>query len=265
MSVKQVSGPRVVGSGNVQDGRFSTTPTSLQKTDATGDARYPVPTGANVKQLDLRSVRLVPTASSLDVRVDVSSLSSMTSPSSGQGNVWWLVTWADAAGNLWFARAESDGGGALTFHAGKPSSYDRPGIAYYTIPTMVDYSGGTAITGERKGNSIVMHVPAALVGSPKKGSVLESASAWAALDNGLPLYVTVGPGNVPTVVDGTPAYNALLASAPGNPPASGRTSVRGRRAPLASTGGGLVTGLAACALMAAAVVLHRVRRLRSTD
>jgi hypothetical protein len=191
------------------------------KVDATGDGRYPIPNGTNLSQLDLRSVRLVPTGTSLDVHVNVSDLGSLTSPSALQRNVWWLVTWSDAAGRIWFTRAESDNGGAMSFHAGEPASYDRPGLTYYPVPTLVDYRGGTAITGSKNGNEIVMHVPASVVGSPTKGAVLESVTAWTVLDTGLPPFVTAGPGNVPSIVDGSPAYNALLATAPGNPPPTG--------------------------------------------
>jgi hypothetical protein len=109
-----------------------------------------------------------------------------------------------------------------------------------------------------------MHVPAALVGSPKKGAVLESVTAWSGLDSGLPPFVTVGPGNVPSIVDGTPAYDALLTTAPGNPPSSGGGSDSGSGG-LATTGGGLLAGLLGSLLLVAAGVVYRVRRLRRVD
>ena len=48
------------------------------------------------------------------------------------------------------------------------------------------------------------------MGTPPNGSVLESTAAYSVLDNGAPPVVAPGPGNVPTVVDATPAYDALL-------------------------------------------------------
>ena len=138
------------------------------------------------------------------------SLANTASPSSSQSHLWYLVTWIDPAGKIWFVRAESDAGGPLTFHAGAPGSYDRPGIAYYTIPTFVDYRGGQAVTGSRSGNSITVHVPASVFGSPTTGTVLESVTGWTILDNGNPPFDTIKAGNIPTVVDATPAYDAAL-------------------------------------------------------
>jgi hypothetical protein len=222
-----------------------------------------------VAQLDLKSVRLVPTGASLDVHIKANNLSASTSPSSQQTNVWWLVTWSDKAGNLWFARAQSSGGGAMDFHAGEPASYDRPGLTYYPVPTLVDYRGGTEVDGSQNGNEIVMHVPASVVGSPAKGAVLESVTAWTALDTGLPPFVTVGPGNVPSIVDATPAYNALLRSAPGNPPkqpgggGGGGGQGGGGGGGLATTGGGALAATMGCVLLLGAGLLVRLRRRRS--
>ena len=265
MSVRQVAGPKVIGSGSVNDSRFSTTPTTSAQTDAAGDGKYPVPSGANRAQLDLSSVQLVPTGTSLDVHIKAADLSSLASPSSTQRNAWWFVTWSDKDGHLWFARAQSNGGGDLSFAAGEPDS-TRPGLTYYPVPTLVDYSNGTAVTGSKSGNEIVMHVPASLVGSPAKGAVLESVTAWTALDTGLPPVVTVGPGNVPSIVDGTPAYDALLANAPGNPPPTGGNPPGGGNGGggnLATTGGGVLVGLTGCLLIAAALVTSLLRRRRS--
>ncbi|MDX6286997.1 MAG: hypothetical protein QOG53_2482 [Frankiales bacterium] len=263
MSVHQVQGPKLLGSGSVNDSRFSTAPSTAAKSDDSGDGRYPIPDGSNVAQLDLSSVRLVPTSDSLDVHIKAANLTSLGSPNSVQRNVWWLVTWSDASGHMWFSRAQSSGGGAMDFHAGAPASYDRPGLTYYPVPTLVDYSGGTAITGSQNANEIVMHVPAAFVGSPKKGAVLESVTAWSALDTGLPPFVTAGPGNVPSVVDGTPAYNALLATAPGNPPSSGGSGSGGGGGGLATTGGGVLAGVVGSVLLTAALTLAWLRRRRS--
>jgi hypothetical protein len=41
--------------------------------------------------------------------------------------------------------------------------------------------------------------------------VLEAVTSFTALDNGQALSVGPGAGNIPTIVDATPAYNARLA------------------------------------------------------
>lgn len=61
-------------------------------------------------------------------------------------------------------------------------------------------------------------VPAGDVGSPPNQSVLESTAAYSVLDNGAPPVIGPGPGNVPTVVDVTRAYNALLLAPAGAAP-----------------------------------------------
>ena len=55
----------------------------------------------------------------------------------------------------------------------------RPGIMIGTIPTLVDYRGGTSITGTRHGNTIVMHVPASVVGDGVWSSAAPSECAEA--------------------------------------------------------------------------------------
>ena len=175
--------------------------------------------------------------------------------------------WNGPDGHIWFARAESDSGGALTFHAGKPGAYDRPGIATYTIPTLVDYRGGTTIQGARVGNSIVMHVPGSLVGSPRTGQALESVTGWTVLDTGLPPFNTTTVGNVPTVVDATAAYDASVAApAPtgAEQPGSSNGSNGGGGGNLATTGGpGATFGAVALMLTVAGFLLVRRRRRTS--
>jgi hypothetical protein len=265
MTAHQIAGPRLVGTGNVSDSRFATSTAAASPGDAVGDGRFPVPSGVNKPQLDLRGVKITQSGAGLDVSVGVSSLANTTSPSSSKKNVWYLVTWVDKNSKIWFARAESDSGGALTFHAGAPGSYDRPGIMIGTIPTLVDYRGGTAVTGARHGNTIVMHVPASVVGSPTKGDVLESVTGWSAVDNGLPPFNTTLVGNVPTVVDATAAYDVGLApSTPGSGGSGGQNGGTGSSSgsgSLATTGGpGLLFGLIALALTLSGASMWRRRR-----
>jgi len=265
MTVHQTGGPRLTGNGSVNDTAFSTIPKSTGMTDASGDGRYPVPDGTNRPNLDLRGVKVVHTTSGLDVTINAADLSNTTSPASSQSHLWYLVTWIDPAGRIWFARAESDSGGALTYHAGVPGAYDRPGIAPYTIPTLVDYRGGTAVTGSRQGNTIVMHVPASVVGSPRTDQVLESVTGWTVLDNGQPPFNTTTVGNVPTVVDATPAYDASVAAPVlGEKEQINGTASGGSGGNLAATGGpGAAFGAIALMLTFGGFLVVRRRRRTS--
>ena len=225
-TARQVSGPRLIGTGNVNDSRFSVAPAPQGVADAAGDALYPVwprtgpGAGHDVAQLDLRGSRVDWDGTNLLVHVSVADLSSLASPdSSCQSNVWWLTTW-QLGGKIYFVRAESDSGGAPTFAAGKPTSFDRPGLGATTAPTLIDYSGGTSVQGGKQGSEWVITVPPAAVGSPAPGSTLEAVTAYTALDNGRPLDIGPGNGstcepqdNIPTLVDATPAYNAQLVAA----------------------------------------------------
>jgi LPXTG-motif cell wall-anchored protein len=87
----------------------------------------------------------------------------------------------------------------------------------------------------RNGNDIAITVPASLVGNPAQASLFEAVTAFTALDSGQPLFVGPGTGNMPTITDATPAYDATLgvstlaqAGGGGNgsgsqPPATGAT------------------------------------------
>jgi hypothetical protein len=219
VTARQVSGPRLIGSGDVSDSRFSTTPSDVGVTDPLGDALYPVVTGGNVKQLDLNRSWVRLEGNNLHVHMGVAGLTSLTSPNTLQPNVWWLTTWQFGS-TIYYAKAESDSGGAITYTAGTPQSYDRPGLTYYAVPTLVDYRTGTAVTGRNSTGEFDIVVPTSVVGSPKAGDVLESVAAYTVLDTGANAFVTAGPGNVPTIVDKTAAYNSLLgaAAAPGASP-----------------------------------------------
>ena len=212
-TARQVAGPQVIGSGSVSDTRFSTTPTTAGITDATGDALYPVQGGTNSKQLDLTASNVTWDGSNVVVSMSVADASALTSPdTTNQSTVWWLTTW-QFNHKIYFAKASSSGGGAPACTAGQPTSFDRPGLNAQTVATLADYSGGTAESKcVLKGNTFTITVPAGDVGGPKDGSVLESVAAYTALDNGLPLFVGPGTGNIPTIPDATPAYDALLSA-----------------------------------------------------
>ena len=228
----QVAGPRLRGSGDVTDPRFSTTPVSGVG-DPTGETSAIGSLGGQ-PALDLTGSQVTWDGSNLVVHATAANLSAISSPSTAQPNVWYLTTW-QFNHTIYFARAQVDGTGT-SFFAGPAKSFDRPGLNAQTVATLVDYSGGTAIQGTVQGNQITMTVPASLVGSPAAGSLLESVTGYTALDNGAPLFVGPGTGNMPTIVDSTIAYDDVL----GAQSATGGTAA-------ASTGngsGGAPIGLA---------------------
>lgn len=273
-TAREVTGPRLRGSGDVSDARFSSRPTTAGISAALGGALYPVDPsqGAqqNVPALDLTSSRIQWDGSNLIVHVSAADLSSIASPSSSQGNVWYLTTW-QFNHTIYFARAQSSGGGALTFAAGKAASFDRPGLNAQTIASLVDYSAGTTEQGSQSGNDITITVPAGDVGNPATGDVLESVASYAALDSGQPLFVGPGTGNIPTVVKATPAYDALLAasttpvSTGGSGSSGGVLGTTGTSAPglpntARSVGGGVAAGLILLTLGGTAYRGRRRRR-----
>ena len=219
-TARQTSGPKLIGSGTVNDTRFSTTPTT-GITDAAGDATYnsttvapfgPLQGGPNIPQLDLTHSGVTGDGTNLIINAQASDLTSLVSPDTvNQSHVWWLTTW-QYNHRIYFARAESDSGGALKCFAGEPTSFDRPGLNAQTIATLVDYSGGSSVPCSKTGNDIAITVAPSLVGFPGSGSILESVTGFTALDNGAPLAVGPGSGNMPTIVDATPAYDALVTS-----------------------------------------------------
>ena len=261
LTARQVAGPRLIGSGNVGDDRFSVASTG-GKADIAGDGGL---SGASTPDLDLTGSSVTLKGSNVHIQMPVSSLSDLTSPDSSKSNVWWLTVW-QYNNKIYFAKAESDSGGTPTFTAGEPGSFDRPGIAIGTIPAMFDYRGGTAVTGSKVGNQWMIDVPASVVGNPKQGDMLESVASFTVLDNGLPPFATV-VGNIPSVIDSTPAYNATLGSipvvlTPGTKPVS-KPVVKGTKQTrrLAATGVGDSTGLAVLLLAAAGAMLAvRLRR-----
>jgi hypothetical protein len=217
-TARQVSGPRLRGGGDVSDSRFSTAP-ATGMADSAGDALYPVDPsqGAqqNYKQLDLSASHIDWDGTNLVVHLSAADLSSTSSPNSAQANVWYLTTW-QFNHTIYFARAQSTSGGALTFAAGPAKSFDRPGLNAQTVATLVDYSGGTSVQGTKTGNDISITVPASLVGNPANGSLLEVVTAYSALDNGQPLFVGPGSGNMPTFTDATAAYDDVLGASTQN-------------------------------------------------
>jgi hypothetical protein len=217
MTARQTSGPKLIGSGDVSDSRFSTTPTH-NIGDAAGDGSDPrtLPTVTNVPQMDLMGSSIGTDGTDLLVYMPTASLGDTTSPDALHPNTWWFTTWQYKT-KLYFAKVEVDSGGTPKFTAGIPASYDRPALNAQTAATLVDYRGGTQVSGEKQGNEWIIHVPTGLVGNPTTGESLEAVQAWTAIDNGAPPFVTAAIGNIPTVFDATGAYNAALGDLPPAP------------------------------------------------
>jgi hypothetical protein len=220
--------------------------------------------------LDLTGSRVAWDGSNLIVHVRVADLSNISSPNTLQPNVWYLTVW-QFNHTIYFARAQVDLTGSMSFAAGPAKSFDRVGLNAQTDATMVDYSGGSTVQGATSGNDISITVPASLVGNPKMGDMLESVASYTALDNGLPLFVGPGTGNIPTITNSTPAYDVAVA-----PPGlqsvsasfsstSGGLNQGGSTAPssgLPNTAGRFGGGVAALALLVLGVGAHRGRRRR---
>ena len=207
-TARQVTGPRLVGNGNVKTSLFNTKPTA-GITDATNDGRYPVEAGTNVPSLDLTSSGVKWDGKNLTVTINAADTKTIASPNPQQSNVWYLTVW-QFDHKLYFAKAKVDGLGNVTYTAGAPQSFDRIGLNGQTVATLVDYSGGTTVKGARTASGFTLTVPASVVGGPKAGALLEAVTAYSALDSGLPPEIGPGTGNVPTLTDATGAYNVKL-------------------------------------------------------
>jgi hypothetical protein len=268
MFARQVSGPKLIGTGDFTGGSafgsLSLAPETagVLHPDATGDARY---NGTNIAQLDLTGVQVSTAGSDVVITIPVASLSSLSSPEAapGQSNVWWIATWK-YNNKIYFAKAESAAGAAPTFTAGSPASYDRPGLAYYTVPTLVDYRGGGTVSGQRAGNTFVLRVPASSIGAPKTGDTLESFAAYTMLHNGLPPAVGPGPGSIPSIIDATASSTVRLGTIV-SPAGAAAPAGQGRSTP--ATGGRNLAGAALTLLLAASVTwsLRRNRRKRPVN
>jgi hypothetical protein len=207
-TARETAGPRLVGTGNVTTTGFRSKPVG-SIADASSDARYPVDGGANARALDLTRSGVTTSGTNLTVTIDAADAAHATSPDASQGNTWYLTVW-QFNHKLYFARATVDRTGMVTYTAGAPRSFDRVGLNGQTVATLVDYSGGTTVQGTRTASGFTLTVPRSLVGDPATGALLECVTGYTALDNGLPPEIGPGAGNVPTIIDATPAYNVTV-------------------------------------------------------
>ncbi|MFN2465581.1 MAG: hypothetical protein ABR598_04875 [Candidatus Dormibacteria bacterium] len=239
-AARQVAGPRLRGTGDVSDTRFSAVPTTgipefAADGAAPGDAADPrTPGSPKVPQMDLTGSSIATDGTNLLVHMPVASLADLSSPTTtsvpAQPNTWWLTRW-QFKNKIYFAKAENDLVGGIKFVAGPAKSFDRPGLNGQTVATLVDFQSGTGVQGAQNGNEWVITVPPSVVGSPTTGDILEQVTAYSMTDNGLPLTISpclvgvlcgVGPNNnIPTIFDATADYNALLGTLPPPTTASG--------------------------------------------
>lgn len=207
-SARQTNGPRLIGKGTVNSTHFSTSPVAGID-DARHDGRYPVGGPSNVAALDLTHSGVSSDGQNVSISIDAADTSAPASPNALQPNVWYLTAW-QFNHKIYFAKAKVDSSGTVTYTAGAASSFDRVGLNGQTVATLVDYSGGTTVTGKKTATGFVLTVPKALVGAPVRGSLLEAVTGYTTLDSGLPPEIGPGAGNVPTITDATPAYDAVL-------------------------------------------------------
>jgi hypothetical protein len=95
------------------------------------------------------------------------------------------------------------------FVAGEPGAYSRPGLTYYTVPSLLDFRDGVPVQGARQGDEWVLRVPLAVVGA-RPGDLLESLTAFSVVASPLPPFVVPGAGPVPRAGDATPAVNVRV-------------------------------------------------------
>ena len=207
-TARQTNGPRLIGTGSVNTKAFNTNPRAGIG-DASLDALYPVDGGTTVPALDLTRSGVAWDGTNVTISIDAADAAHASSPNAEQPNVWYLTVW-QFDHKLYFAKAMVDRGGNVTYTAGAPRSFDRVGLNAQTVATLVDYSGGTAVKGERTASGFTITVPASVVGTPTEGALLECVTGYTVLDNGLPPEIGPGTGNVPTITDATAAYDVVL-------------------------------------------------------
>jgi hypothetical protein len=182
--------------------------------DAGGDAQWPhySPTGAgaNLPQLDLRTVALSqPSATSLRVRMTVGSLGSFGPPPGKTSAVWLTRFQALSVGDsgeesyrIFYVGAQADGGLPPSFFAGTTTcTTTDPGNC-----KVVQYPVQTATTGVVCGNTISVDVPLASFGKPIQGTTLYNVTGLTFGRNGT-------SSDIYADVDAAPSFDYTLGSA----------------------------------------------------
>lgn len=208
-------------------------------TDPAEEALWePVYGPVQVKELDLRGVKVKRTGEGIDISVAVESLDDIATAhaETGARAVTWVARWTGAPADsqtgvrnpIYYAAAESlfagvtGLGGAVgvfedvpLFYGGTAQSVELCSVSG-CYPHLIEYPrpplGGTTIEGAivqgRNGapDTLVFHVPADLVGNPARGTLLESFGVYAFARNkssALPFTNAEGEAGIaPILVDG---------------------------------------------------------------
>jgi hypothetical protein len=190
---KQRSGIGLFGTSVSGPGRFGS-----KQIDPAGDALFdPVYGTSDVNQLDLKAVNFHATQKSLVFRIAVRTLHHRAKAIQrlGATTLQYVVRWSgsrikDQRGlrnPVWYASAETGATGPPKFSAGETQSVDLCSVSGCT-PHAFEYpkppAGGQTVSGKRvktlghKPDYFVIRVPKSAVGDPKKGSILQSLSAY---------------------------------------------------------------------------------------
>jgi hypothetical protein len=177
--IRQVGGNTIFGS------KTKATAVKNPVSDPTGDAQWPhySPTGAgpNQPQLDFTGLQVgQPDASTLRVRMSLSSLASLLPPA-GKTGAYWLTRFqalstgdhGEEAYRIFYVGAQSTGGLTPSFFAGTTTCTDTtPGNC-----KVVNYPATTPVSGHVCGNTFVVDVPLSTFGQPITGPVLYNVTA----------------------------------------------------------------------------------------
>jgi len=219
--VRQASGMGVFGSP-------VTGPSSAPQTGITtnsGNARYPLISGANVPGLDVLSSSITLANGVLSVRTQVADLSTAgiagAAARTASSNLQYVTRW-QLGNTIYYAAMETTAGGVPVYYAGAAKSVDLCSVSA-CFPHVITYPepdlGGAAETGSincpvqpNAANPclLTVQVKAADVGSPSSSSLLEGVGAYTFASTVLSGAITNAQAqadNVPLQIDGVCCYN----------------------------------------------------------
>jgi hypothetical protein len=253
---RQTSGRSLFASvGSVSQGSGPGVPMG-SVSDPTGDSFYSANGSRTAAgdNLDLTGASLANGPNNtLVAKIDVKSLASLSvSPGVGGPDGSWLIRWTDVRpgttgnGHIFYAGMDNNGGGTPTFFdgetAGIPPSNPGEHTKYLAYPQTNTLSSSRA-SYDAKTGVITLNVPRGDVGNPANGSVLYSATAFAAtsltpqsattlfnlVDSTTPFELVVGaPGTVGSPPKGpAPLPKGYYKPKPGCPKATGRLTATG--------------------------------------
>lgn len=246
--------------------------------DATGDALWQIAgaklkTAANLPGLDLTgtSLSLIGTTASdlkLQIRiglVDATKLNAVPGLSPADDTVVQqakLVARWDFKGHAYYAAANVAAGGTPTYFAGEVSTAEGLNAPSSTTPFGNTYKSLVAATGRVEGNTVIIEVPVASVGSPTLNDSIYSFGSYSMLGPSDSLATLT---TAPVTVDSTPTFDVALAGPAAavvreERAAAGGGAGSGRRGPLPATGGSPLLAVLGMAVAVAALAGRGVRR-----